>query len=386
MNRRVIEAAVCVLGVTAGVFAVAEAQRQNPPVQTDVFVSGIGGVHTYRIPAMLVTSKGTLLVFCEARKESIRDASPTDMVLRRSIDGGKTWLPIQTLVRAEGNDAIMNPCPVVDTRTGTILLMCINAHKVRKQHHCPLLLTSTDDGQTWSAPADLAHRISPYDDTFVTGPGVGIQTRKGRLIVPGYSGEYDGKTDTGCYSRVLFSDDLGMSWRMGAAVSEFTDESQVVELSDGRLMLNMRQNTRKNCRAVATSEDGGQTWSRVCWDPALNECPCQASLIRYTPAGRDGKSCLLFANPDNVGDRYGAVERTRMTIKLSYDEGKTWPVKKLIHPGPSSYSSLVRLPEGDIGLVYEGGQRHRREWIRFARMTPVWLTGGADTQRGSCER
>lgn len=67
-----------------------------------------------------------------------------------------------------------------------------------------------------------------------------------------------------------------------------------------------------------------------------------------------------------------------MSVKLSYDEGKTWPMEKLIHPGPSSYSSLVRLPDGDVGLVYEGGQQHRREWIRFARISLEWLTERKD--------
>ncbi|NQT17196.1 MAG: exo-alpha-sialidase [Planctomycetes bacterium] len=151
-----------------------------------------------------------------------------------------------------------------------------------------------------------------------------------------------------------------------------------MELVDGKLMVNMRDNTGKSCRAVATSSDGGQTWSEPSWDRALNECPCQASLIRYDDARAHGRSRLLFANPDVSGERYGVVHRTRMTVRLSYDGGKTWPVEKLIHAGPSSYSSLVRLPDGDVGLVYEGGQQHRREWIRFARISLAWLTDGQD--------
>ena len=206
---------------------------------------------------------------------------------------------------------------------------------------------------------------------------MGIQTKTGRLIIPGYTGKFDNKTRTGCYSRVLYSDDHGKNWTMGRQVSAYTTECQVVELSDGKLMLNMRENTGQSCRAVATSDDGGQTWSEPSWDRALNECPCQASLIRYGDA-TDGRSRLLFANPDVSGERYGVVKRTRMAVKLSDDEGKTWPVEKLIHPGPSSYSSLARLPDGDVGLVYEGGREHRREWIRFARLSLAWLTDGQD--------
>jgi len=374
----VLRAAVLWLAIFCTVACGVQAADVSPPVQTDVFVSGADGVHTYRIPAMIVSSRGTLLVFCEARKLRISDASPTDMVLKRSTDGGKTWLTMQMLVRGEGIEAIMNPCPVIDRTTGTIVLFCIDAHKTTRGHHRHLLLTSTDDGDSWSQPVDLADRITPYDDSFISGPGVGIQTKSGRLVVPGYTGTFDNKTRTGLYSRVLYSDDHGQHWSMGDAVSAFTSECQVVELADGRLMSNMRENTGQSCRAVATSEDGGQTWGKPYWDHALNECPCQASFIRYSEAAGDGRSRLLFANPDVAGERYGVVKRTKMTVKLSYDEGKTWPIKKLIHAGPSSYSSLVRLPDGDIGLVYEGGQQHRREWIRFARISLGWLTDGAD--------
>lgn len=100
--------------------------------------------------------------------------------------------------------------------------------------------------------------------------------------------------------------------------------------------------------------------------------------MRYGFAEQDGRDRLLFANPDNSGERFGILERTRMTVRLSYDEGKTWPVKKLIHAGPSSYSTMVRLPDGDIGLLFEGGEKQRREWIRFVRFSLSWLTDGAD--------
>ena len=144
-------------------------------------------------------------------------------------------------------------------------------------------------------------------------------------------------------------------------------------------MLNMRGNMGMSCRGVSVSKDGGATWGKVRWDHALNECPCQGSIVRYSDAEKDGKDRLLFANPDNRGERFNVVERTKMTVRMSYDEGKTWPVKKLIHAGPSSYSGMVRLPNGDIGLIFEGGEKHRREWIRFVRFSLAWLTDGADS-------
>ncbi|MFN0167654.1 MAG: exo-alpha-sialidase [Bryobacteraceae bacterium] len=362
-----------------GLTSIAAEPQPSEPVKTDVFVASQGGVHTYRIPAIIAAPSGALLVFCEARKVSIQDASPTDMVVRRSVDGGKTWLAIQTLIRGEGTDAIMNPCAVVDRTSGAVLLLTCNTNRGKRgEHRSHLLVSSRDHGKTWSAPVDLGKRIANYDDTFVPGPGIGIQTASGRLVIPGYTGESVDEDEKGTRSRVVYSDDHGQTWRMGKPVSVDTNESQVIELADGRLMLNMRQGTGQSCRAIALSKDGGETWDPVYWDRTLNESPCQASIVRYSLAGRNSKSRILFANPDNVGARYG-VDRTKMTVRVSYDEARTWPVKKLIHAGPSSYSGLVRLSNGDVGLIFEGGEKHRREWIRFVRLPLKWLTDGKDS-------
>ncbi len=360
-------------GIPSALSAAAE------PVKTDVFSAGQDNVHTYRIPTILAAQSGALLVFCEARKVSIQDASPTDMVVRRSVDGGKTWLPIQNLIRGHGTDAITNPCAVVDRSSGSVLLFTCNTNRgQRGEHRSHLLVTSRDHGATWSEPVDLGKSIANYDDTFVPGPGVGIQTAKGRIVIPGYTGDSIDDDEKGTRSRVVYSDDHGRTWRMGQPVNVDTNESQVIELAGGHLMLNMRQGTGKSCRAVAISKNGGETWGPVYWDRALNESPCQASIVRYSLAGRDGKSRILFANPDNVGARYG-VDRTKMTVRISYDEARTWPVKKLIYAGPSSYSGLVRLSNGDVGLIFEGGVKHRREWIRFVRLPLAWLTDGKDS-------
>lgn len=352
--------------------------EHGAPEISEVFVAGAGGVHTYRIPSLLLAPDGSLLAFCEARKEAIDDASPTDMVLRRSTDGGRTWLLTQVIFRGLGKEALMNPCPVVDHKSHTILLLCQKANQPSEGHNQLYQLTSTDNGQTWSPPQNLATRIANYDDSFNPGPGIGIQMRSGRLIVPGYTVVLNEEMDEESSARVLHSDDFGKRWTLGPRVPQLSDESQAVELSDGRLMLNARGNMGLSCRAVATSRDGGQSWPDFRWDRALNECPCQASILRYSLAENGGKNRLLFSNPDNRGEKFNVVERTHLTVRLSYDEGQTWPVKRLIHAGPASYSCLVRLPDGDIGLVFEGGEKHRREWIRFVRFSLAWLTRGAD--------
>ena len=226
----------------------------------DVFRAGADGVHTYRIPSLLVAPNGTLLAFCEARKESSGDATPTDMVLKRSTDCGRSWLPMQTVFRPGGKNAIMNPCPVPDGKT--ILLFCVNAHKSGREHHRQLLLHSEDNGQTWSDAADITENISGGDDTFVPGPGIGILTRKSRLVIPGY---INGNTGDRAYSKThscaVYSDDGGKSWRLGEPVAfAGSNESQVVELADGSLMINCRiqnENT-PGCRLTAISRNGGR--------------------------------------------------------------------------------------------------------------------------------
>lgn len=348
------------------------------PVTTNLFTAGAEGVNTYRIPSLILAPDNSLLAFCEARKESIDDASPTDMILRRSLDGGKTWLPTQILIRGKEKEALMNPCPVVDRTNHRILLFCIDANRYGANLHRQLLLTSDDNGVSWSQPIEAGKIISHYNNSFVSGPGIGIQMKQGRLVIPGYIGSVDDELDENFSACALYSDDHGKSWTMGKAVDQLSDESQVIELADGTLMLNMRGNMGMSCRGVATSRDGGASWSTVQWDHHLNECPCQASIIRYSPAGTENRNRILFANPDNTGERFGILDRSGLTVRMSYDEGKSWPVKKLIHAGPASYSTMVRLPNGEIGLLFEGGEKQRREWIRFVTFSLEWLTNGMD--------
>src|SRR5690606_3687560 len=139
----------------------------------------------------------------------------------------------------------------------------------------------------------------------------------------------------------------------------------VVELSDGTLMLNMRSYRGKDCRAVATSRDGGITWSEAVDVPTLIEPVCQASLIGWRPANRPGL-LLLFSNPASNSRRW------RMTLRLSRDEGKTWPTSRLLYEGPSGYSCLAILPDGRIGCLYERGERNAYQTITLACFTLDW--------------
>jgi sialidase-1 len=153
----------------------------------------------------------------------------------------------------------------------------------------------------------------------------------------------------------------------------------VVELADGTLMLNARiQEGGQGKRGISSSKDGGETWSDLKLDPTLIEPVCQASLIRYSLAAEDGRNRLLFSNPASAppkGKTKG--DRVNMTVRLSCDEGKTWPISKSLHEGPSAYSCLAVLPDGDIGCLYEGGETRYGE-IVFARFSLEWLTDGKE--------
>jgi len=345
------------------------ADIESAPIQTDVFVSGTEGYHTYRIPAIVLSTKGTLLAFCEGRKTSSSDAGDIDLVLRRSSDGGKTWGKMQ-VVHEEGGTAkttIGNPCPVVDRESGTIWLpFCRNNGRV-------FITKSTDDGQTWTPPVELTNDVKRPDwDWYATGPGHGIQLRSGRLLIPcdhtvrGLSG---GEKTAG-HSHVFYSDDHGATWKLGGATDRGMNECEAVELADGSILLSIRQYSGPKLRAFATSRDGGLSWSKPVLNPQVH-CPvCQSSIQRFSlpPAGA---GIILYSGPGGPG-------RTNMTVRLSRDEGKTWPVAKVIHAGPAAYSDLVTLPDGMIGCLYERGQRGAYEKITFARFSAGWLTQDDD--------
>ncbi len=363
-----LAAALIVLALFAGLVLA------QGPLQTDLFVSGQEGYHTFRIPALIVTKKGTLLAFAEGRKTSSADHGDIDLVLKRSSDGGKTWGPMQ-IVHEEGDTAkitIGNPCPVVDEGTGTIWLpFCRDNRAVFVTH-------SRDDGRTWAQPVEITRDLKKPDWVwYATGPGVGIQLRRGphqgRLVIPcDHSAKVDSKLAQ--HAHVIYSDDHGQTWKLGGTVAPYTDECQVVELNDGRLLINMRnywgragQPGKGNRRALAWSKDGGLTWSDLHFDATLIEPVCQASLLRHSwPAGPD-PGRLLFANPAS------STKREKLTIRLSRDEGKTWPASRILHEGRAAYSCLAVLPDGTICCLYERGQKSAYETLTFARFSLKWL-------------
>ncbi len=356
------------------------------PEGAALFTGGEGGYHTYRIPALTVTTAGTVLAFCEGRKNGAGDSGDIDLVVRRSTDGGRTWAAQQVIWDDAGN-CCGNPCAVVDRTTGAVWLLGtwnrgddhegqIIARKSKDTRRV-FALRSDDDGVTWSKPAEITATTKRTNWTwYATGPGSGIQIEhgphRGRLVVPCDHIEADTKH---YYAHVFYSDDHGATWQLGGRTPEHrVNECEVVELAGGRLLLNMRNYDRtKKSRQIAFSDDGGATWTDQRFDDALIEPICQAAIERGRwPAGTTA-GALLFSNPASTNGR------VRMTVRTSFDDGQTWPQARLLHEGPSAYSDLALLADGSAACLYEAGAKHPYESIVFAGFRVATAPDAPDT-------
>ena len=386
--------------------------------KSDLFTSGKDDYVLYRIPGIVCTAKGTLLAYCEARKSDQGDWRTIDIMLRRSTDGGKTWSPQQKIADVPGpkikNPVALaqkladpsdvtynNPVAIVDQQASTGGKSVVHFLFCLEYMRC-FYMRSDDDGQTFSKPVEITATFDKFRPEYdwkvlATGPAHGIQLKTGRLVVPvwlslGTGGHAHRPSETS----VIYSDDHGQSWQRGEIAAPDTaewvipNETVVAELSDGRVMLNIRTESKVNRRLVTTSPDGATGWSKPAFDDALLEPICMASLVRVSTAASGGKNRLLFANPHNLSRADGKEEagksrdRKNLTLKLSYDDGRTWAISKALEPGYSAYSDLTVLPDGTICCFYErgvaGSPRNRYGALCLARFNLEWLTEGKDSR------
>ncbi len=325
------------------------------------------GVACYRIPAIVTAPNGDVVVAIDERVPSCGDLKWNDdinIVMRRSTDNGESWTDIETIVDYPVGHSASDPSMIVDRVTGTIFLF-FNYMDVEneKDVYYFRVTQSRDNGKTWSEPVDITSQISKpewhNDFKFITS-GRGIQTRSGKLLHTLVN------LENGLH--LFGSDDHGESWQLFSKSIVPGDESKMVELADGSWMINSRVNGAVT-RYVHASTDQGATWHSAA-DSALIDPGCNASIIRYTSTddGAD-KNRLLFANAKSTDDR------VNMTLRISYDEGKTWTAGKTIYQGGSAYSSLTVLSNGDIGLFFE---KDNYQENTFVRISLEWLTDGKD--------
>jgi sialidase-1 len=355
----------------------------------------------YHIPGIVVTAKGTVLAWCEARRDG-SDWDDIKILLRRSADEGKTWSAPQSIVDVPGPKqknafalklnhtdpttvTYNNPVLIAD-RDGTVhLLFCLEYERAFYQR-------SEDDGLTWSKPVEITTTFNAFKTAYdwkvlATGPNHGIQLKTGRLVVPVWlSTGTGGNAHRPSVTATIFSDDGGKTWHAGEIAVPNTEEwinpneTVAVELKDGGVMLNVRSESKAHRRIVVTSPDGATGWSTPRFDEALLEPICMAGLVRYD---HGGESLLLFSNPHNLeGGREGDPEpgksraRKNLSIKLSRDEGQTWPVDKLLEDGPGAYSDLAVTKSGMILCFYGRGGKlsFAGSSLRLARFNLEWLT------------
>ena len=400
--------------LTAMLAMSAEVDAAEPElVQIDLFTAGEGGYPLYRIPGIVVTAKGSLLAYCEARKNAKGDWGHIDILFRRSTDGGATWSAPLTMPLPEGplerNPAAVaqglgkpgeitlnNPVAFVDHKAGTIVLLyCVEYGRC-------FATISSDDGRTFSKPTDITSTFDKFRPEYAwkvlaVGPGHGIQLKNGRLVAAVWlSTGTGGHAHRPSVTSTIFSDDGGKTWQRGEIAAWEKEplinpnETTLVELNDGRVMLNIRHESKHQRRAISFSRDGATGWTTPVFQEELLEPICMASINRLNGAASDGKTRLIFSNPHNLDRADGKLtpgtgrDRKNVTIQLSLDDGATWPTSRTLEPGKSGYSDLAVGPDGTIYCFYERGSsdgNYATQHLTVARFNVEWLTENRDAAK-----
>lgn len=364
--------------LTLAVFLSCGEKKQKTVVETDdalvfqdLFNTSMNeDVACYRIPAIVTAPNGDVIAAIDERVPDcgdLRTNRDANIIIRRSSDNGKTWSDIETVVDFPEGQSASDPSMIVDSVTNEVF-MFYNFMDLDKEIDVYYLhvVKSADNGKTWSEPEDITSQITKpewhKDFKFITS-GRGIQTRSGKLL------HTMANLNSGLH--VFGSEDHGKTWFFIDTPIQPADESKVIELADGTLMINARVNGA-GMRYVHTSTDDGKTWTTNP-APELVDPSCNASILRYTAtADGDDKNRLLFSNANSAKDR------VNLTVRISYDEGKTWTEGKTVYEGLSAYSDLTILENGDIGVFFEQDDYTKNSFVSFSL---DWLTDGKDVYK-----
>jgi sialidase-1 len=385
-NRREL---LLALSATALAGKVSAAEPEPPLL--DLFEAKQNGHALYRIPGIVVTKRGTVLAYAEARVHTGSDWDDIDILLRRSTDGGRTFsepVGFPKIPGAERNPVANernqgkpewrtynNPVAIPSRDGGIHFLFCVEYMRI---FHCH----SKDDGRTFSAPVEITACLEPLRKTFAwrvcaTGPGHGIELRNGRIVVPtwialGTTGNGHGPS----VNTTIYSDDKGKTWHCGEIAIQNTpefptaNETVLIENADGGVTMNVRSASPRNRRVISKSPDGARNWSPAKFDETLVDPICAAGLVRIPR--RKGPPLWAFSNPDSQSRADGkdqpSKDRRNLTLRLSRDEGRTWTTLRVLDPGPSAYSDLAPLNEKTLLCLYEARNAAGTAVIRLARI------------------
>ena len=364
---------------------------QNTPLAvTTVYTSGEEGYDTYRIPAIVRATDGSLLAFAEGRVENTRDWGNIDLVLKRSLDNGATWGPLR-VVHEDGPNTVGNAAPVVDLATGRVvvvfihgwgedseLLINIGSSTGRKT---AMLTYSDDHGETWAPARDISGWAMEEDwRWYAPGPGHALRLSRGphagRIVVAGNHTAGDWTSDDFMFGEIIYSDDGGATWGIGAVCGSVPgeihpNEATAVQLTDGRIYINARNHVSdpQASRVFAHSSDGGFTFDNdFSLEPSITSPVVQASVLRYSAVDRGStRDLLLYSGPAHPS------QRREMRVRRSFDEAESWDAGKIIHAGPAAYSDLAITENSLVGVLFEAGDDELYERVDFATFGVLWL-------------
>jgi sialidase-1 len=402
-SRRELAAVLALLFFAALALPAAEPFLQK----TNLFMEETDGFRLYRIPGIVVTAKGSVLAYCEARKFTVADRGEIEIHLRRSTDGGRTWslakqvahlgprLPCNPHMPEDkkkkdmggpNGQTVNNPVAIAASDGTVHLLHCVEY--MRAFH-----IRSDDDGVTWSAPVEITSTFdqlrSELDwQVIATGPGHAVELKSGRLVAPFWMATYEKQPKLKKAVGIVYNDDHGKNWQRGDLALRNAGEPNTAELADGRVIVTARNSDPRNRRMAAYSPNGATNWSSPDFVEELLEPGCMAGLVSHPGSSESRKPLLLFSNPHTT--KRAHKDRVDVTIKLSEDGGRTWPVSKVLQPGPSAYSDLAVLPDGTVLCFYESGdpespRKNGRDWaysfLTLARFNLDWLTSTNQTRK-----
>lgn len=341
-------------------------------IQTQDIAAATAQFPYVRTPAMAVTDRGTVIAAYDPRPSGADLPSHMPLVIRRSTDNGRTWGPAQTVRSAPAPAGFSDPSLLVDHKTGRIFLFYaasvnegyFGSHTGNSDTDPNILQAdvsySDDDGATWTNETITSQIKNPSWNGLFAASGEGIQlttgAHAGRLVQ-----QYVVGIGSRSYAASAYSDDDGATWKMGALVGPGMNENKTVQLANGDVLLDVRA---APYRLLATSTDGGVTYSQPIANTQLPDPSDNGSIIRYAPQARPGSAEADWLLESNTAD---TSSRRNLVVKLSCDNGQTWPVTKVIDPGSAGYSTLTNLRNGQFGLLYERDDYTKMTYASFGR-------------------